>query len=239
MPVRMDQPISGSVEVPAFNVSFKYSFMITNSQIIADIVATRTSHVHTLRNLLVAEIRSVVDVIGYLNGMSFEIDMISAKRNDTSEKIIFGIGIPILLKRRGEPRSEIEDNLLIAVAQEPHGQMALADFRHAMRVPEGTGFFCYRAIETMMQSMKLDSSENESAISWPRFRDALHIDLKALAYVKSHADFPRHGKPSSITDEERAKVFEITDEIIKRYLEYLVRGKKPLLKIEFPILTEG
>ena len=81
-----------------------------------------------------------------------------------------------------------------------------------------------------------NKNENETTVSWPRLRETLRIDLSAIKYLKGHADFPRHGKPSSISDAERAKVFTITDEIIRRYLEYLLRGGSALPREQFPTL---
>ena len=86
-----------------------------------------------------------------------------------------------------------------------------------------------------MQSMKLNDDEKET-VTWPRFRDNLRIDRLAIDYVKDHADFPRHGRPSSITDEQRKKVFEITDEIIRGFVEYVAKGKSKLKKNDLPQL---
>jgi hypothetical protein len=116
--------------------------------------------------------------------------------------------------------------------------LILQDFREAIQIARGTGFFCYRAIEAMMQSMKAADSENEGSLSWPRLREVLRIDRSAIDYVKEHADFPRHGRPSDVTDAQRAKIFTITDEIVRRYLQYLRRGKTTLPEAEFPLLTK-
>jgi hypothetical protein len=115
--------------------------------------------------------------------------------------------------------------------------MVLGDFREAMRWPIGTGFFCYRAIEAIMHSMKATESEDEATVSWPRMRDCLRIERKAIDVVKAHADLPRHGKPSSITDKDRGTVLRLTDQIIERYLAFLVGGKKPLSAATFPMLS--
>jgi hypothetical protein len=65
----------------------------------------------------------------------------------------------------------------------------------------------------------------------------LSIHRSAIDEVKLHADFPRHGKPWEISAAERTKVFELTDEIIRRFLIYLVGGKATLTEREFPVLT--
>jgi hypothetical protein len=87
----------------------------------------------------------------------------------------------------------------------------------------------------MMQSIRLGGEKETHA--WGRLREALRVDRGALDYVKRHSDFPRHGKPWSISNEERARVFTITDEVIRRYLEWLVRGKQPLPETEFSVFS--
>jgi hypothetical protein len=86
-----------------------------------------------------------------------------------------------------------------------------------------------------MQSMKAAPQENDGP-AWDRLRGTLCIDRSALDEIKEHADLPRHGKPSVITDAERARVFELADQIIERFLEYLIRGEKALPAEEFSIL---
>lgn len=191
---------------------------------------------HTLRNLLEAEVRSVLDIIGYQHGLSFDVEIISASHSTSDDKVIFGINIPILSNRRkGAQLTELSADTLIAVGKEPHAQMVLADFREAMRNPTGTGFFCYRAIEAMMQSMRNGVDEK---IAWQRMRERLRIERSAIDFIKDHADFPRHGRPSSISDPDRAKVFHLTDLMIERFFLFLKAGAQdPLDEKNYPSIT--
>ena len=84
-----------------------------------------------------------------------------------------------------------------------------------------------------MQSMRNGSEEK---VAWPRLRERLRIDRGAIDYVKSHGDFPRHGRPAEISDSERAKVFEITDLAIERFLAYLEFAPAPLNEKKYPVI---
>jgi hypothetical protein len=129
-----------------------------------------------------------------------------------------------------EQRGTIQSDLIIAVGTNVSAQMVLADFREAMRVAVGTGFFCYRAIEAMMQSMKgADITSDNSA--WQQLRDRLRIDRSAIDEIKSHADFPRHGRPSSITDADTKRHYLPT--IINAFMvtpKVVILTNKPLAK---------
>lgn len=238
IPLRLDFPMKGTSTAPKTGVTYDYDIAIADGQVVANMTITKgQADVHTLRNLIEGDIRDVADVIGYLHGLSFDVDIISAASQESGQRIVFGIAIPVLVARRKrEDLGKIKGELLLAVFGSDSAKIALADFREAMRNPLGTGFFCYRAAEAMMQAMKSHDAEKEKD-AWPRLRVALQVDQSALMFLKSHADMPRHGKPNSITDAERARVFEITDEIIRRYLELLVRKCAALPAAEFPILT--
>jgi hypothetical protein len=111
--------------------------------------------------------------------------------------------------------------------------MVLSDFQRAMRDPVGTGFYCYLAIEAMMQSMKTENIERDAS-GWERLRTDLNVDRGVIDWIENHAHLPRHGKPSGMSDADCVTVFELTDEIIRRFHEFLMRGKQPLPEGEFP-----
>jgi hypothetical protein len=236
LPLKLSEAIKGTCAPDVVKMSYEFDIAIADGQVVVNISITEgNTDLFTLRNLVESNIRSITDVIGYLEGLSFDIDMISAASLDTGDRCIFGTAIPVVQDQRrksGAPRA-LPGDLLQIVCRDPHAQIVLADFREAMRVPVGTGFFCYRAIEAMMQSMKWRDDENEKA-AWPRVRRVLRIDRAPIEYVKDHSDIPRHGKPANISDEQRAKVFMITDEVIRRFLAYLIRGKTELPEAEFP-----
>jgi hypothetical protein len=233
--IGLPTPLGWSSEVKEIGLKYNAEFRCADGQIVAHATVTEgETDVHTLRNLVEQSIRAYVDAIGYVEGLNYDLDFISAASLETGEGTIFGIKIPVIAEARDPKKlGTISSDLLIAVISEPAAQIALADFREAMRVPAGTGFFCYRAIEAIMQSIRSSDAESDNVV-WDRTRATLRIDRSAIDFVKKFADPPRHGKPSAISDQERAQVFKITDEVIRRFLEFLLRGKKTLSEEEFP-----
>jgi hypothetical protein len=88
-----------------------------------------------------------------------------------------------------------------------------------------------------MHSMQADAREKDK-IGWERLRTNLQVSENTLRSIQQHADWPRHGKPWALTDGQRADIFKISDEIIRRYFEYLVRGRVALPENEFPVLKD-
>ena len=232
-----------SSEVVGLGIKMDVSLCIADGQLVCYTTVTQGSaDADTVRNLTEMEIRSVVDLCGYLHGIRYDIDIISAVDLETGDRVVFGVNIPVLTERRKDakagdypPPGSLPGELLQAVKSEPAAQIVLQEFREAMGFAIGTGFHCYRAIEAMMQSIRTSDTERE-ATAWDRLRQLLHLDRGAIELIKDHADRPRHGRPSSISNADRAKLFEITDEIVRRYLYYLSRGKAPLPVADFPVL---
>jgi hypothetical protein len=220
-----------------FGIRYRSKANIADGQFVVVVtIESGQTDVHTLRNLVENDIRCVTDLVGYLHGGSFDVDLVSAVGDDGTG-VIFGITIPALTETRKEPVGEIARDLLQFVSGDILARMVLADFREAIRTPVSTGFFCYRAVEAMMQSMKTNPKDKDKGAdnrAWELLRRRLQIDRPVIDAIKAHAVDPRHGKVSAISDHERAIVFRLTDEIVRRYLTYLRGGKTELPISEFP-----
>jgi hypothetical protein len=232
----IENPKEATIHYPAIGLKAKTRTIIHSGQAVVDLDITEgNADIFTLRNVAVDCVYVLTDLVGYLKGLSLQVEMLWAIQQETGDWRLFGIDVPVLVARRKDRDQKLTKADLEAVGSSVPLQMALADFREAMRSPAGTGFFCYRAIEAMMQSMK-NTPEKESA-TWERFRNALRVDASAIFYVKGHADFARHGKAAAASDAERGRVFEITDEIISRFMEHLRSGVEQLDASKFPTLA--
>ena len=237
VPLSWDPPISGKAFSSILGVDFTFKVTIHASQIIVDLTIDKDdTDIASLRNLASRNAQILTDLIGYKEAYCFSVEIRSAICRENDDWYVFGIDIPVLAESRAGQVREIDGATFQAVAQNPAAQFVLEDFVNAMRFPIGTGFYCYRAIEAMMQFVKSGADENDST-SWPKLRTELRWERAAIDAVKTHADMPRHGKPSGMTDSERVIVFQITDEIVRRFLIYLASGQKPLPAGEFEMLA--
>ncbi|HEY3797115.1 MAG TPA: hypothetical protein VGL58_02095 [Caulobacteraceae bacterium] len=236
VPIRFGQPIDGTW---ASDLGFEYTFSlrVSDAHVVMNLSAPDGIDLFTLRNCALEQIGSLVALVGYERGLAFEIDILAANRVDADGTMFFGIGIPSLMERRQKgPEFELSNDLVLAVMADVGAQIALKNFKLAIRVAVDSGFYCFRAIEAAMQSMKEHPSDQD-AKGWTQLRGDLRVERGAIDFVKKHSDLPRHGKPSVIMDVDRGKVFRITDEIVGRYLKYLVGGRHALAEEAFPMLT--
>ena len=83
------------------NFSINCTIAIADSQVIANVsVNSGETDIMTLRNAVVGCVRSVVDIIGYLHGISFDVEIVSVASRETNAVIVFGIGIPAVTELR-------------------------------------------------------------------------------------------------------------------------------------------
>jgi hypothetical protein len=231
-------PFAGEVAQPDFGTRAKFRTVLHASQLIVTLeVIEGELDVFSLRNLAAQCAEHYTDLIGYTYGGHFSVEIVSAVSGDNWQ--IFGIQIPAIADRQNPHRKlSLDSDLVVAVGGSPHAANVLRDYQHAMRDPIGTGFHCYRAIEAMMQAMKSETVKDDKA-AWAALNSALRLDSSAALFVKKYADYPRHGKPWSMSDADRVNVFGITDEIVYRYLELLRRGAQALPHDEFAVLTNA
>ena len=217
------------------NFSYEARISIHVGQVVVQIIfGDSQPDILTIKNLVEGDIRQFVDYYGFFHGVRFDVDMISAV-DDAGNWHVFGIDIPVLKEALQGCQDELLKKYFSCAIGKPECSVIMADFREAMRNPPNTGFHCYRAIETMMQTMKEISTEDNNR-AWGKFRSNLNIDRNCLDAIKNHADPPRHGKLHAMTDSQRAYVFKKTQVIVLRFFEYLIRDERPLPEAEFPIL---
>lgn len=169
--------------------------------------------VYTLRNVLASHLRALADYSGFLTGRHLDVEITSAAEVGSPDSwVIFGNTIPVLFK---DGASLEKESLKLALTDSSF-QLALADFRKAM--PEGTetGFYCFRAIEAIMQTFKQGTEKD--ADPWDRMRSILRVERPLIDFIKARADHRRHGKSGpSVTDRDRQKMFKVTSAILERY----------------------
>ena len=176
----------------------------------------------TTRNRVESSVRSLLDLIGFQRGMSFDVEIISWV-NDKNAMGTFSIEIPVLYNLKDHSVLGLESEVVGGFLSSIPAQIAFADFREAMRMPVQTGFFCYRSIEAIMQHFKQGDRNDNGA--WKELRATLQIDRSAIDYVKQFSDWARHGRSGTISDDERANIFRLTDAILDRFIEHICCDK--------------
>lgn len=201
--------------------SYELQGTIYHSIVTASVLQLDAVDMPSLRNSIALDIQSSVDLASFFVGAGMTVELVTA-RSDSGDWHVFDAFIPAL-KRDGQVPIPLE--VVDVVAHDIPAQMALADFREAMRVPIQTGFFCYRAVEAIMQSIRIPGQSDPRA--WEEMRTALRVERSAIDRIQRHASWARHGRTGVVTDADRVMLFRSTSKIIRRYIDYVLGGRRP------------
>lgn len=211
------------------------AYHIAQNQICLRVETERKpNEVGTFRNELSTICRSMVDAICYQWAMGLDVELTTMIDATTGDCAIFCCNVPEIQNAKSE-RPQLNPNDLLSLAvSNVHLRRALSDLREAIRNADDTGFFCFRAIESIRQHFK--SSSNSDAQSWERLRQSLHVDRSWIDVITPIAEALRHGENTSMTGAQRLKVMQHAWKIVDRFYVYLHGQEQRLSDAHFPIL---
>lgn len=189
----------------------------------------------TVRNFVGSVVSNIVDC-GCLNlAVGYDVELISAHDVNEGTTVVFGPEIYGLSVADNELRTVKIGELLLASEKHPLFRKALTDFRNAIRDPEDTGFFCYRAVESLIHAVrKLDGiGDKKKAIAAIEVRLDLHSSC--INMLRDLATNVRHGEFRWTTGHERELALRITREILQRFARSVGPDADPSARL--PLLT--
>ena len=128
-------------------------FSVVKSQI----SATYTSEVpvanaESLRVWTESAIRRIVDTLGFTNGCGYDVEITQFFDLTSGTHLVFGVQDPVISNLKVHERLNVMDVVkLHGAPASVHLQHCFADLREAIRSPLDSGFFCYRALESLVQ----------------------------------------------------------------------------------------
>lgn len=182
-----------------------------------------------LRNYVRDNTRILIDTLNYAWGTGYDVEISRCIDVSTGATIIIDERVPELSDRQDERPFPSEKVLALALNSQPL-RLALANLREAVRMTGDTGFFCYRAIESIKQNFYAEQDGKDDKPSWNRLRDALRINRDWIDALTKHyeANNQRHGKSPYMLGESRVSAMLHAWKVVDRFCMYLDNGSKPL-----------
>jgi hypothetical protein len=126
------------------------------------------------------------------------------------------------------------DDVCMQVLQRPLLFMAIRELITAISLPHVSLVECARAMDRIKNMLAPPGSKDKIAWSW--MRETLRIDEAYLKYITDASADPRHGQAGHTSGSVTTEVTRRAWVIMNRYLEYLVRGERPLDPATYPVL---
>ncbi len=180
--------------------------------------------IYTLKNVVKSIVQNRLAILGYLKGYAYELEIVRAINQSRGIDHVFGIDIPCITERNAAVDLEIEFSKVAAKISDAAGiflDRCLNDLVSAMKHADDTGFYCYRAIESLRHHCAAVNrlAERDKARQWGQFRTASGCTEDDIRMIKLAADPLRHGGVMNVDDATRASLFLKTWDIVDGYLK--------------------
>lgn len=177
-----------------------------------------------LRNVVKHLVQSDLDMIGYFKGHAYDFQITRVLNQSRGIDYVFGIEIPCLVERNRFVNLELELTRLHDKINGPNSVFltrCFNDLVSAMKNADDTGFFCYRAIESLRHHCAAVNglSDEETSKQWKQFREVAGCTEGTLREIKLTADPLRHGQIAGFSSAEREALFLKTWDVVDGYLQ--------------------
>lgn len=185
-----------------------------------------------LRNLVKAIVQNHLAIIAYLTGRTYELELTRVLHHVRGIDHVFGIDIPCISEMHDGDNLQQDINNIVNLICMYRGMWldrCFNDLSLAMKNPDDTAFYCYRALESLMHhsSDANNISNCSKKTQWERFRSLIGCCEQDIMQLKVASDPLRHGHVTSVTSTDRASWFQITWNIVKGYIKYLDSSPPP------------
>lgn len=201
---------------------------VAKVSIVLNQVAVRIETEHNwdifdLKNVVKNIVQNHLAMVGYLMGYAYDLEVTRVLNQSREIDYVFGIDIPCLTERG---KGIDLEGALVKLREKTIGangvflNRCFADLVSSMKHADDTGFYCYRAIESLRHHCAAvhGLSDAGKARQWEKLREISGCTEETLREIKSAADPLRHGEASGANSEDRAKLFTSTWDIVDGYL---------------------
>lgn len=223
-------PLKYKIDIKEENISGTVFTSINSSQITAKFITqNEIKNIFSLKNYIEDCIRLQVDILGYLQSCSYDVEITSVSEGGKELSTVFGVNLEDIDKFRKERPKEFNDILKIFTEKKGNYlRLCLGDLREAIRKGKDVGFYCYRAIESLRMFFFKENNCNNKDESWIELRESLDVDRTDIDYIKKYGDITRHGDTKYISGEEYSKILNTTWEIVDKFIIFACNDYKPI-----------
>lgn len=239
----MDFSLDRSIQIEIFvnDTNLKINLRIVHSKICLGFSSTTeyrqadTSPIETLKNKIESQVRIVVDAYCYVHSYGYSVEITDLLCEATDLYYMFGVRGEWNISKTSSI-SHTEFNKIIFLFSDPQSiklTHVLADFNRAIKEPDATASYCFRAIEIIRQTWFEDVNDGDKNTrrdnGWKKMNAEFDKVKEDYQELEKFALPNRHGLYPLITYEEREKVMNFTRSIIDSLIKHLLE-KNPKFK---------
>ena len=142
-------------------------------------------------HLIERSVRGITDTLCFTNGCGYDVEIIQLIDLQTGAHYVFGIEDEVVASLNVAGR--LSPERVADLHRTKFGrylQRSFSDLREAVRVPQDSGFFCYRAVECLVHYFMFEHAgeKRKKSDAWVLLRDTLGVAEDEIRDIQSASD---------------------------------------------------
>lgn len=204
----------------------RIKFNIYNNQITAFVEWENDSEdIYTLRNITKAGVELITNVVGFLKGYAYDVEIAKIFDGELDLSFVFGVQIPALEERNKDRDGSTVNHIypLCFGSEGVYLRRCLGDLSMAIKHPDDTPFYCFRALESLKQYFGYTTGAETDREQWEEMAKTIGGKRDDVEPIRKLAFPARHGVPEPVTDQIRKNTFLTTWDIVEKYVDYRLK----------------
>ena len=214
-------PIHTEIVLISTGLKLKIELNVVLNQVTFQIQSEEEWDIYDLRNIAKRFTFDQLTMIGFIKGYAYDIEIVQILNFDKQIDFVYGIDIPYIADRNKGKDLETELLQLRSISHSEFGiyfHRCLNDLNMAMKHAEDTGFYCFRAIESLKQYCRYKFDIESEKEQWEKLVEITGFEKSDIEFIREKAFPARHGDIVEITSKERATIFESTWKIVEIFI---------------------
>lgn len=218
-----DHRITAKFRHAASGVDAKADIRILLNQVAVWVETEAEWHALDLRNVVKNLVQLEMDMMGYVLGLTYDVEIRRAICPEIGVDLVFGINVPCISELH---RGVDLDARIAAMRPKLLGESGLflhrclRDLITAMKEPDDVAFHCYRAIESLRHHCIATHSldPKDKAGQWNTLRQIAGCDESSTRLLERAAQASRHGEPEVVPEADGVKLLTTAWTIADGYI---------------------
>ena len=174
-----------------------------------------------LRNVAKQLVADHLAMVGYIKGYAYEVEIRQILNTEKEIDYVYGIDIPCIGERNKEKDVIVEIEKIMSHSGGENGifvRRCLNDLIMAMKHPDGTAFYCFRALESLKLYCRERFKIDDESDQWKKLSEITGTGKDDIKFIRDKAFPIRHGDVVGIASDERVEMFMKTWDIVDAFL---------------------
>jgi hypothetical protein len=220
----LDNTIHATIQNESIKLDGTISISIIKSQLTVGVVSeTKITDLETLKNVALDMVNGIVDIMAVHNYVAYMPEIKSISSPEINMYKVYSVSMHGLTPENVEEKGVEIGAALKAFTEDHYLPLAFNNVKQSILIPNDTGFYCYRSIECLLNSLSEKFSLDKKA-AIDKLNADLNLSKKCLETLRTYGGPARHGKPVSISGEERTTLISIASQIVQRFMSCYISG---------------